>query len=134
DRLSQDFLARELTERFPNDAVLSEEAADDARRLSSERVWIIDPLDGTREFSEGRDDWAVHVALWERGDLTAAAVALPGLDAVLTTDQAPSEWVRPASIRLAVSRTRATPLVAALAEELGAELVPMGSAGFKGCA
>lgn len=134
DHISQDYLARELADRRPGDAVLSEEAVDDARRLTASRVWIIDPLDGTREFSEGRDDWAVHVALWEDGELAAGAVALPGLDEVLSTDIEPKIWVHPERIRLAVSRTRATPLVSALAEMLDAELVPLGSAGYKTCA
>lgn len=134
DRQSHSFLAAEIAAQFPEDAVLSEEAPDDSRRLSADRVWIIDPLDGTREFSEGRDDWAVHVALWERGSLTAGAVALPGLQTTLATDISPTEWQRPERIRLAVSRTRASELVTALAEELNAELVPMGSAGYKSCA
>ena len=131
DRESQLLLARLLKEHRPADAVLSEEAADDASRLTADRVWIIDPLDGTREFSEGRDDWAVHVALWSDGDLIAGAVALPGIGRVLTSaDEAP-QWEPPSRIRLAVSRSRATPLVQALADELDAELVPMGSAGYK---
>ena len=79
DRSSQDLLARRLGELRPGDAVLSEEAADDRSRLAADRVWIVDPLDGTREYSEGRHDWAVHVALWAGGDLVAGAVALPGL-------------------------------------------------------
>ena len=78
DRLSHEFLVAELAARRPGDAVLSEEGRDDRARLSADRVWIVDPLDGTREFGEaGRTDWAVHVALWERGELTAGAVALP---------------------------------------------------------
>ena len=75
---SQDLLARRLGEQRPGDAVLSEEAADDRSRLTADRVWIVDPLDGTREFAEGRHDWAVHVALWAGGELVAGAVALPG--------------------------------------------------------
>lgn len=134
DRVSQAYLARELSARRPGDAVLSEEAVDDARRLDASRVWIIDPLDGTREFSEGRRDWAVHVALWEQGELVAGAVALPGDDELLTSGMDARAWRRPDRIRLAVSRTRATPLVTALADALGAELVPMGSAGYKTCA
>lgn len=134
DRESQRLLSRLLTEHRPEDAVLSEEAEDDAARLAADRVWIIDPLDGTREFSEGRDDWAVHVALWEKGELAVGAVALPGLDLVLTSADGERSWERPRGIRLAVSRTRATALVEALAAELGAELVPMGSAGFKAAA
>jgi len=95
DRLSHEFLAAELETRRPADAVLSEEGTDDKARLTADRVWIVDPLDGTREFGEeGRDDWAVHVALWERdvpgspsgqGTLTAGAVALPAQDRVLST-------------------------------------------------
>ena len=131
DAVSQHFLAQALTERAPGDAVLSEEASDDLARLDADRVWIIDPLDGTREFSECREDWAVHVALWSEGELTVGAVALPGLDLVLTSaDMAPA-WEHPERVRLAVSRTRATELVQALADDLDAELVPMGSAGYK---
>lgn len=131
DRESQRHLAGLLQQHRPGDAVLSEEAPDDSARLDADRVWIIDPLDGTREFSEGREDWAVHVALWAGGDLTAGAVALPALGRVLTTLDAAPVWQQPTNIRLAVSRTRATPLVQALGEDLSAELVPMGSAGFK---
>lgn len=131
DAASQQYLAEALTERAPDDAVLSEEASDDLARLDAERVWIIDPLDGTREFSECREDWAVHVALWSKGDLAAGAVALPGLDVVLTSADTAPAWERPERVRLAVSRTRATELVQALADELDAELVPMGSAGYK---
>jgi 3'(2'), 5'-bisphosphate nucleotidase len=92
DRSSHEFCVAELTRRRPGDVVLSEEGADDPARLAAERVWIVDPLDGTREFGEpGRTDWAVHVALWERsaagegGDLTAGAVALPAQGHVLST-------------------------------------------------
>ncbi|WP_458040305.1 MULTISPECIES: 3'(2'),5'-bisphosphate nucleotidase CysQ [Bacteria] len=131
DAESQAFLAAALDANRPDDAVLSEEAAEDSRRAAADRVWIIDPLDGTREFSEGRDDWAVHVALWQEGALVAGAVALPGIDTVLTTDVPARTWEAPPRIRLAVSRSRATALVAALAEDVDAELVPMGSAGFK---
>ena len=78
DKRSHDFLMAALAAERPGDAVLSEEGADDPIRLSADRVWIVDPLDGTREFSElGRDDWAVHVALWQSGELIAGAVALP---------------------------------------------------------
>jgi 3'(2'), 5'-bisphosphate nucleotidase len=89
DRLSHEFLVAELAARRPGDVVLSEEGADNPARLSARRVWIVDPLDGTREFGEpGRTDWAVHVALWERngpGDLTAGAVALPAQGRILST-------------------------------------------------
>lgn len=139
DRESQAALAAALRRLAPGDAVLSEEAADVGARESADRVWIIDPLDGTREFSEpGRTDWAVHVALWERaaGDLTAGAVALPAQGVVLTTDPPPAP---PAAgggaLRLAVSRTRPpaflAPLRAALERDRPVEPVPMGSAGAK---
>src|SRR5580700_7459524 len=91
DRLSHEFLTAELAARRPDDAVLSEEGRDDPARLSADRVWIVDPLDGTREFGEsGRTDWAVHVALWERGELTAGAVALPAQGQVLSTTAPPT--------------------------------------------
>ncbi len=90
DAAAQAELDRVLTAHRPGDAVLSEEAADDKSRLSARRVWIIDPLDGTREFSEPpRDDWAVHVALWQDGDLTAGAVAQPALGQTFSTATPP---------------------------------------------
>jgi 3'(2'), 5'-bisphosphate nucleotidase len=121
-----------LGDRRPDDVVFSEEATDDRRRLSAERVWIVDPLDGTREYGEGRPDWAVHVALWVAGELTAAAVALPGVGAVLVTDPPPA--VPPAGNgrpRIAVSRTRPPAQADAAARALDGELVPLGSAGWK---
>ncbi len=138
DQESQRFLAGELSRLRPADAVLSEEAADDPVRLSAERVWVIDPLDGTREFGEtGRTDWAVHVALWERGELTAGAVALPAQERVLSTAEPP---VRPGPddpsdpLRIVVSRSRPPEFLTRLAGQLGAELIPMGSAGAKAAA
>ncbi len=207
DRLSHEFLTRELAERRPGDVVLSEEGADNPARLSARRVWIVDPLDGTREFGEpGRTDWAVHVALWERtewgrsdasgpgdGDLTAGAVALPAqgkvlstatagqrqrcsIDAAITTSMlhrgregAPDDGDGGAAlaggdggasggageasgraggqgeasgraggqgeasgrIRIVVSRTRAPQFVWNISDLIGAELVPLGSAGAK---
>ncbi len=133
DAAAQQAISAVLAAERPDDAVLSEEAADDARRLSADRVWIVDPLDGTREYGEaGRSDWAVHVALWADGELSSSAVALPALDQVLVTEPAP---VRPARrdgpVRIAVSRSRPPAEADAVAEALGAELVPMGSAGFK---
>ena len=133
DRASHRLLMALLAEHRPDDAVLSEEGADDAVRLSASRVWIVDPLDGTREFSEPpRDDWAVHVALWSGGDLVAGAVAQPALGETFSTAR-PIEVPEPtsASLRIAVSRTRPPDFVKALAEEVGGELVPMGSAGVK---
>jgi 3'(2'), 5'-bisphosphate nucleotidase len=124
-----------LGERCPDDVVFSEEAADDPRRLTADRVWIVDPLDGTREYGEGRTDFAVHVALWSAGELTAGAVALPGADVVLVTDPPPVvPPVGDGPPRIAVSRTRPPPEADVAARALGAELVPMGSAGWKASA
>ena len=135
---SQEYLDRELSRLRPGDSVLSEEAIDNPARLAADRVWIIDPLDGTREFGEeGRVDWAVHVGLWERGDLTAGAVALPAQDAVLSTLEPPPSPRRAtpgAPLRLVVSRSRPPEFVQRLAGEIGAELVPLGSAGAKAAA
>ena len=142
DRQSHEFLMAELARERPGDAVLSEEGVDDRARLTAERVWIVDPLDGTREFGEeGRSDWAVHVALWSRaadggrGDLVAGAVGLPAQGRVLST-AAPvpgagnaGEEDRP--LRMVVSRSRASQLVRDVAAQIGAELVPCGSAGAK---
>ncbi|MDO9457555.1 3'(2'),5'-bisphosphate nucleotidase CysQ [Nocardioides sp.] len=138
DAAAHELLMALVAEHRPDDAVLSEEGKDDKVRLTSERVWIIDPLDGTREFSEPpRDDWAVHVALWERsggdgGDLTAGAVAQPALGETFTTGAPPV--VPPStseSPRIAVSRSRPPEFVHGLATELDAQLVAMGSAGVK---
>jgi 3'(2'), 5'-bisphosphate nucleotidase len=141
DRQSHEFLLAELARERPGDAVLSEEGTDDKARLTADRVWIVDPLDGTREFGEpGRTDWAVHVALWSRaaaggaGDLTAGAVALPGQGRVLATGSAPTAAptaARAGRPRLVVSRTRASALVKDVAARVDAELVPYGSAGAK---
>jgi 3'(2'), 5'-bisphosphate nucleotidase len=133
DRAAQDVLARLLAETRPDDSVLSEEAADDKARLTAHRVWIIDPLDGTREFSEPpREDWAVHVALWEDGELTAGAVAQPAIGRTFHTGEPPVVPPRSSERpRIAVSRTRPPAFVQALAAEIDAELVPMGSAGVK---
>ena len=135
DAVSQELLSRALDSHRPNDAVLSEEAKDDSARLEAERVWIIDPLDGTREYGEGREDWAVHVALTVGGVPGPSAVALPGLDRVMSSaaDAAmppPSEG----PLRIAVSRTRPPAVAERVADRLGGELVPMGSAGFKAMA
>ncbi len=133
DAAAQALLAELLAEHRPGDSVLSEEASDDKARLTADRVWIIDPLDGTREFSEPpRDDWAVHVALWENGELVAGAVAQPALRETFHTGAPPVVAPRTAKRpRIAVSRTRPPAFVAALADEIGAALVPMGSAGVK---
>ena len=145
DRLGHALITATLKAYRPDDAVLSEEGADDLARLDADRVWIVDPLDGTREFSEPpRDDWAIHVALWERGaggdigsvgELTAGAVALPAKNLTLATYDvpvlAPSRSGRP---RFMVSRTRPAAEAEHVAQELGGELVPMGSAGAKAMA
>src|SRR5690349_10102157 len=116
----------------PTDAVLSEEGADDPVRLRSERVWIVDPLDGTREFSElGREDWAVHVALWQSGDLVAGAVALPAQGTTLATPDVLPPPETTGTPRIVVSRTRPPAIALAVRDALDGELVEMGSAGAK---
>ncbi|HEY0697647.1 MAG TPA: 3'(2'),5'-bisphosphate nucleotidase CysQ [Micromonospora sp.] len=158
DKVSHDLIRTELARWRPEDAVLSEEDEDSrvagsggqaAGRLAAGRVWIVDPLDGTREFAEeGRTDWAVHVALWSRTSshphrLIAGAVALPAQQRVLGTDYPPAYPASPGGarevgsgvvgrpVRLAASRSRPPAFLTELAEEIGAELVPMGSAGAK---
>jgi 3'(2'), 5'-bisphosphate nucleotidase len=132
DRESNELILAALAEARPDDAILSEESKDDPVRLERERVWIVDPLDGTREFGEaGRTDWAVHVALVVSGVPDACAVALPAQGEVFAT---PSPRLAPPSAgkpRLLVSRTRPPALAAYLAGVLDAELVPLGSAGAK---
>ncbi len=130
---AQDVIAAALREARPEDSVLSEEAADDLARLDASRVWIVDPLDGTREYSEeGRTDWAVHVALWESGRLVAGAVALPALGVTLGTGLPPAlPAAQDGPMRLIVSRTRASDLVLAVAQRVGGITVTMGSAGAK---
>ncbi|MER8026650.1 3'(2'),5'-bisphosphate nucleotidase CysQ [Glutamicibacter protophormiae] len=136
DQASQEFLNRCLVEHYPEDSILSEEATDNLARLHAKRVWIIDPLDGTREYSEGRDDWAVHVALWKSGKLVVGAVALPGLGQVLNSLPEPIQALERGSrpVRIAVSRSRPPEIVTELAKHLEVEFVPMGSAGYKACA
>lgn len=139
DLSSHDLLAARLAERVPDDAVLSEErrdGQDDATRLAASRVWIIDPLDGTREFGEaGRTDWAVHVALTIDGGPVAGAVALPALGLTLASRPAPPPVPpMPARPRLVVSRSRPPAAATFLAERLDAELIEMGSAGAKAMA
>ncbi|WP_374159225.1 3'(2'),5'-bisphosphate nucleotidase CysQ [Mycobacterium sp. G7A2] len=132
DKRSHDFLMAALAAERPDDAVLSEEGVDDPVRLSAQRVWIVDPLDGTREFSElDRTDWAVHVALWEAGELVAGAVALPAQDITLATPSVAAPPPAPAVPRIVVSRTRPPAVALAVKEALGGELVEMGSAGAK---
>jgi 3'(2'), 5'-bisphosphate nucleotidase len=133
DARANDLILDLLHRQRPDDPILSEESADDPIRLGAHRVWIVDPLDGTREFGEpGRDDWAVHIALVIDGVAAVGAVALPARDLVLATRPAPT--VPPRSdgpVRLVVSRTRPPAVTDRVQAALGAELVPMGSAGAK---
>ena len=131
DSESHEYLMAQLGSARPGDAVLSEEGRDDLARLDAERVWIIDPLDGTREFSEFRDDWAVHVALWQSGELVSGAVALPDSDITFATPEVPLPAPQPGPPRMVVSRSRPPAWTDEVAGALGAELLPMGSAGAK---
>src|SRR6202048_4340040 len=132
DKRSHDFLMEALATERPGDAVLSEEGADDPVRLAAERVWIVDPLDGTREFSElGRDDWAVHVALWQSGELVAGAVALPAQGITLATPDPAPPPASPGAPRIIVSRTRPPAIALQVRDPLNGALVEMGSAGAK---
>lgn len=133
DAAAHELLVAELGEHRPDDPVLSEHGVSGPQREPGRRVWIVDPLDGTREYSEaGRADWAVHVALAEKHDVIAAAVALPAAGLVLGTGEPPKQPAHGiARPRIAVSRSRAPAFVRDVAEAIGAELVPMGSAGAK---
>ena len=134
DRTANAFIMEALATARPDDAILSEEEAADGARLAKSRVWIVDPLDGTREFGERRTDWAVHVALAIDGIATVGAVALPGFPLLLATDPPPPVLVASGPLKMLVSRTRPAPQAVAVAAKLGAELVPMGSAGAKAMA
>ena len=141
DAIAHKYLVDSLNESRPADAVLSEEATDSQLRLSADRVWIIDPLDGSNEYGEiGRADWAVHVALWERtdissGDLTAGAVALPAYGITLSTASPPAMPPRlDGNPRLVVSRNRTSREVIAVAQALGCDVARLGSAGAKAMA
>ncbi|UMB71048.1 3'(2'),5'-bisphosphate nucleotidase CysQ [Mycobacterium paraterrae] len=132
DKRSHDYLIAALARERHDDAVLSEEGVDDPIRLSAQRVWIVDPLDGTREFSElGRDDWAVHVALWQSGDLVAGAVALPAQGVTLATPNPTPPPAHSGEPRIVVSRTRPPTIALQVREQLNGTLVEMGSAGAK---
>jgi 3'(2'), 5'-bisphosphate nucleotidase len=134
DRTANAFIMEALATARPDDAILSEEEAADGARLAKSRVWIVDPLDGTREFGERRTDWAVHIALAIDGIATVGAVALPGFPLLLATDPPPPVLVASGPLKMLVSRTRPAPQAVAVAAKLGAELVPMGSAGAKAMA
>lgn len=134
DEAANAMLIAELQAARPEDAILSEEEKDSAARLSAKRVWIIDPLDGTREYSEGRSDWAVHVALAIDGQAAIGAVALPSLNLVLNSETPAPLPELPATPTILVSRTRPAAEAVFMAEKLGALLLPMGSAGAKAMA
>jgi 3'(2'), 5'-bisphosphate nucleotidase len=132
DKRSHDYLMEALARERPDDAVLSEEGVDDPVRLSAQRVWIVDPLDGTREFSElGREDWAVHVALWQAGALVAGAVALPAQGVTLATPDPAPPPAHAGEPRIVVSRTRPPAVALQVRDQLNGTLVEMGSAGAK---
>lgn len=144
DRQANSLLLRRLQAERPGDAVLSEEAHDDLARLKSDRVWIIDPLDGTREFSTpGRDDWAVHIALWRRSsngqpEITDAAVALPARGNVVYRTDTVTSGAAPAGVpgtlRIAISATRPPAVLHRIRQTLAIQPVSIGSAGAKAMA
>ena len=160
DLRANELLLRRLRAERPGDAVLSEEAHDDMARLRADRVWIIDPLDGTREYSmPRREDWAVHVALWQRtgaagpatsgsgaagpggldrlgeGTITDAAVALPAMGEVHRTDTVTAPPPAPAGpIRITASANRPPAVLWLLRDRLDFEFIRIGSAGAKAMA
>lgn len=134
DATANQFLCHAISEQRPDDGLLSEESKDTEERLGKSRVWIVDPVDGTREYGEARTDWAVHVALAIDGVATVGAVALPGLGLVLRSDRPVDVPPAPERLRMVVSRTRPAREATEVAERIGAELVPMGSAGAKAMA
>lgn len=134
DETANQFLVHALKHQRPEDGLLSEESKDTDERLSKSRVWIVDPVDGTREYGEARTDWAVHVGLSIDGAPALGAVALPGLDLVLRSDKPGPAPERADKLRMVVSRTRPAKEAVQVAEALGAELLSMGSAGAKAMA
>lgn len=134
DQTANQFLVHALREQRADDGLLSEEEKDNLERLAKQRVWIVDPVDGTREYGEERADWAVHVGMVVNGVPALGAVALPGLDVVLRSDQPGEVPPAPETLRMVVSRTRPAKEATGVAEAIGAELVPMGSAGAKAMA
>ncbi len=134
DAIANRYLIDALRAARPDDALLSEEEKDSPARLGASRCWIIDPLDGTREYGEGRSDWAVHVALAVDGVATLGAVALPGLGLVLRSDRPLAPAAANAPLRMVVSRTRPPPAAVHVSVVLQGDLVPMGSAGAKAMA
>lgn len=134
DQTANQFLCHAIRDQRPDDGLLSEEEKDNADRLAKSRVWIVDPVDGTREYGEARSDWAVHVALAVDGVPVLGAVALPGLGVVLRSDRPGVVPAPNRPLRMLVSRSRPAREATEVAKLLGAELVPMGSAGAKAMA
>ena len=134
DQTANQYLIHAIAEARPDDGLLSEESKDTEARLSKSRVWIIDPVDGTREYGEGRTDWAVHVALAVDGVAIVGAVALPGLGLVLRSDRSTLVPIAQTPPRMVVSRSRPAKEALAVAEAISADLIPMGSAGAKAMA
>ena len=136
DQTANQFLCHALRHQRADDGLLSEEEKDGAARLDKSRVWIVDPVDGTREYGEARSDWAVHVALCVDGRPEVGAVALPGVDEglVLRSDRPCERPPSPSQPRMVVSRTRPAQEAVKVAQAIGAQLVPMGSAGAKAMA
>ena len=136
DQIANQFLVHALHAARPDDGLLSEESKDTEERLAKSRVWIVDPVDGTREYGEERADWAVHIGLAVDGVAEVGAVALPGVEngLVLRSDQPVEPVHRDGPPRMLISRTRPAAEALAVAETLGAELVPLGSAGAKAMA
>ena len=134
DAAANDLLCHAISSERPDDGLLSEERKCDGTRLLKSRTWIIDPVDGTREYGERRDDWAVHVALCINGRAELGAVALPDAGLVLRSDAPPALGALNLPPRMVVSRTRPAAGAVAVAAAIGAELVPMGSAGAKAMA
>ena len=134
DQTANQFLVHALRQQRAEDGLLSGEEKDNADRLEKERVWIVDPVDGTREYGEERTDWAVHVGMAVNGAPDLGAVALPGLDVVLRSDQPGEIPAAPEKLRMVVSRTRPAKEATGVCEAIGGELVPMGSAGAKAMA
>ena len=134
DQTANQFLCHALRAQRPDDGLLSEEEKDNAERLARSRVWIVDPVDGTREYGEAREDWAVHVGLAIDGVATVGAVALPGLGLVLRSDRPQPLPPGNQPPRMLVSRTRPAREAVEVAEQIGAELLARGSAGAKAMA
>lgn len=142
DKLANTLILDRLRSERPQDSVLSEEAVDDLSRVNADRVWIVDPVDGTHEYSmPGRSDWAVHIALWQRssgssaGHITDAAVALPALGEVFRTDTVAAPPPRvPGPIRITASANRPPAVLWRIREQLDIHLVHIGSAGAKAMA